>query len=71
MSGGTRWNVVPRSAVASVLSLVAGLLILGSTVWQMADAGRVAVIPLIAAVLAVALVVVAVVGLVRKNARGR
>jgi hypothetical protein len=71
MSTETRWTVVPRSTASCVLALVAGVLLLGSVIWQMADAGGVAVLPLVAAVAAFALIVVAVVGLVLPKTRGR
>ena len=71
MSGETRWTVVPRTAGACAIALFAGVVLLGSVIWQMADAGEVAVFPMIAAVAAAALVVVALVGLVRPNTRGR
>jgi len=71
MSGETRWTVVPRTAASCALALVAGVLLLGSVIWQMADAGGVAVLPLVAAVAAFALIVVAVVGLVLPKTRGR
>jgi hypothetical protein len=71
MSGETRWTVVPKTAGACALALVAGVLLLCSVIWQMADAGGVAVLPVVAAVAAFALIVVAVVGLVRPKTRGR
>jgi hypothetical protein len=71
MSGETRWTVVPRTTGACAIALLAGVLLLGSVIWQMADAGEVAILPMVAAVAAAALVVVAVVGLVRPNTRGR
>jgi hypothetical protein len=67
----SRWHFVPKSVGACLLSLVAGVLVLGSVIWQLTDAGKVAVLPLIAAVLAVALIVLAVVGLVLPKTRGR
>jgi hypothetical protein len=54
-----------------LLGLVAGVLILGSAIWQMSDAAEVAVLPLLAAVLAVAAIAASVVGLVRPTTRGR
>ena len=71
MHGETRWRFIPKSAAACLLSLLAGVLVLGSVIWQMTDAGDVATLPLVAAVLAVALIALAVVGLVLPKTRGR
>ena len=71
MHGETRWNVVPKSVSSCLLSLVAGVLLLGGVLWQMTDAGDVAIIPMVSAVLSVALIVLAVVGLVRLKVRDR
>jgi hypothetical protein len=71
MQGETRWHVVPKSVGTALLSLVAGVLVLGSVIWQMADAGKVAILPMVAAIAAVALIAVAVLGLARPKTRGR
>ncbi|TDV35926.1 hypothetical protein [Actinophytocola oryzae] len=71
MNGENRWHFVPRTAGSCWLSLLAGVLCLGYAVWQMADAGEAAILPVIAAVASVMLIAVAVAGLVRPGVRGR
>jgi hypothetical protein len=71
MSNRTRWRVVPESRFAAGLCLIAGVLVLAGALWQMQDGGGVAVLPAIGMVAAVALIVVAVVGLVKPGLRGR
>jgi hypothetical protein len=65
MGDGTRWRLVPSGVGRSLLLLLAGAVAAGSSIWQMADAGEVAVLPLLAAVLGAAVVVVSVIGLLR------
>jgi hypothetical protein len=71
MRNDTRWHVIPTSATACWISLVLGLAVVGSTAWQMNEAGEAAVLPVIALVLGVLLVALAITGLVAPRLRGR
>jgi hypothetical protein len=71
MTNHTRWRFVPDTRPKAVLSLVAGLLLLVSAVWRLEDGARVPALSIISAVLAVALVALAIAGLVAPRLRGR
>ncbi|MET1073236.1 MAG: hypothetical protein ABWY11_11375 [Umezawaea sp.] len=71
MHSENRWHVVPTSARNCWIFLVLGLVLVVSTSWRIADAGELAVLPLISLVLAVALVGLAIAGLVAPKLRGR
>lgn len=68
MSTNSNWRVVPRTATACWLGLVAGVLLLATLVWRMATEGA-AVLSVVATVAAALLVVVAVIGLVTPERR--
>jgi uncharacterized membrane protein len=70
VSTNSNWRVVPRTTTACWIALVAGVLLLASVVWQMVDDG-VALLPVVSAVAAALLVLVAVIGLVTPGSRGR
>jgi high-affinity Fe2+/Pb2+ permease len=70
MSTNSNWRVVPKTATACWLGLVAGVLLLAGLVWRMATEGP-AILSVVAAVAAALLVVVAVIGLVTPDKRGR
>ena len=71
MTDRTRWRFVPESRPKAALSLVAGLLLLVSAVWRLEDGARLPALSIVSAVLAVALIAVAVAGLVAPRLRGR
>ncbi|GAB3899947.1 hypothetical protein GCM10029964_086610 [Kibdelosporangium lantanae] len=67
----SRWHFIPSTPANCVLSLVAGLLLAGVTVWQIVDHGSVTVLPAIVVVVSVVWIALAVVGLVSPRLRGR
>ncbi|GAB3899207.1 hypothetical protein GCM10029964_084790 [Kibdelosporangium lantanae] len=67
----SRWHFIPSTLANCVLSLVAGLLLVGVTVWQIVDHGSVTVLPAIVVVVSVVWIALAVVGLVSPRLRGR
>jgi len=72
MRNDTRWRVIPSTRFACLVSLVAGVLLLGSAIWTMStEPVRVSVLQIIAGVAAAALIVCAVIGLVSPRLRGR
>jgi hypothetical protein len=71
MRSETRWHVIPTSVRACWLSLVLGVVVVASTAWQMNEAGKAAVLPVIALVLGVLMVALAITGLVAPRLRGR
>jgi hypothetical protein len=71
MSTQRQWHVVPRTKAAGALYLLVGVLVAFGPVWQMAHDGKVAVLPAIAVLAGLAVIVVAVTGLVAPGLRGR
>lgn len=72
MAGRSRWHVIPRTTSLCWLNLAAGVLLLvASVVTLTTSAARVPVLEVIVAVVAVALIVLAGVGLARPDLRGR
>jgi peptidoglycan/LPS O-acetylase OafA/YrhL len=67
-----RWHVIPTTAPLCWLSMAAGVVLLVSSIvtWTTTGAGA-PVLEVIVAVVAVALIVLAGVGLTRPNLRGR
>ncbi|MDI9832578.1 MULTISPECIES: hypothetical protein [unclassified Streptomyces] len=64
-----KWNFVPKSRPLSVLYLLAGTLLIVSAAWQFADG--VALLPAISAVSALALIAMAVLGLVKPGSEAK
>ncbi|WNV85958.1 hypothetical protein [Umezawaea sp. Da 62-37] len=71
MRSDTRWHVIPTTARACWISLALGIVAVVSTATQMVSAHDVAVLPMIALVLGVALVGLATTGLMAPRLRGR
>ncbi|MEV4150884.1 hypothetical protein AB0J40_45035 [Amycolatopsis sp. NPDC049691] len=72
MAEQNRWHVIPRTAPLCWISLAAGVLLLVSSIITLTTAAaRVPVLEVIVAVAAVALIVLAGVGLARPDLRGR
>ncbi|GHF37502.1 type VI protein secretion system component VasK [Amycolatopsis bartoniae] len=72
MSERTRFRFVPATRNSCLLFLLVGVLLLASDIWQLSTQdARVPVFTIIAAVAAVALIVLAVVGLAVPRLRGR
>jgi uncharacterized membrane protein YesL len=70
MSTRSNWRVVPGSATLCWVFLLAGGILLANSIWRMATDG-VAVLSVVASVMAALLMIVAVVGLVSPEKRGR
>jgi hypothetical protein len=66
-----RWSFVPRTQRGCFLYLLAGIVITAFNGWQIAQDGEVAVLPMVAVVLGVAVVAIAVAGLVSPRLRSR
>lgn len=66
-----RWSLVPRTVSSCSLFILAGVVLVAYNILQMADDGQVAVLPVIALALGIAVGVVGVVGLIRPDLRGR
>lgn len=71
MSTERRWRWIPRTQAQCALFLLVGIILVGSTVYQMADAGEVAILPIIATVLGAIVIVLATAGLLSPRLRGR
>ncbi|MEV6899033.1 hypothetical protein [Amycolatopsis sp. NPDC051372] len=72
MAGNTHWHVIPRTAALCWLTMVAGVLLLGSSILTLAtDDTRVPVLEIIVSVAGAALIVFAVAGLVKPQLRRR
>ncbi|MET7991993.1 hypothetical protein ABZU76_13865 [Amycolatopsis sp. NPDC005232] len=72
MTGNTHWHVIPRTAALCWLTMVAGVLLLGSSILTLAtDDSRVPVLEIIVSVVGAALISFAVAGLVKPQLRGR
>ncbi|MEU0135695.1 hypothetical protein ABZ172_16955 [Streptomyces sp. NPDC006296] len=65
--GNRTWQMIPSSRGVSALYLVAGVLLAISSAYQLTD--EMAVLPLLSGLAAVALVITAIVGLVRPGSR--
>ena len=71
MAERNHWHVIPRTAPLCWLSMAAGVLLLVSSIVTLTTAGSAPVLEVIVAVLAVALMVLAGLGLARPELRGR
>ncbi|GAA5171314.1 MULTISPECIES: hypothetical protein [Amycolatopsis] len=72
MTDRTRLHWVPATAARCWLSLFAGVVLLGSSIWMLSTGDeRLPVFSVVAAVAAALLVIIAVVGLVSPRLRGR
>ena len=71
MRSQRRWTFVPQSTAACVLLLVVGIALVTYNLWQMAEAGEAAILPVIAVVLGVVTVVASAAGLVSPRLRNR
>jgi hypothetical protein len=72
MAERNRWHVIPRTAPLCWLSMIAGVLLLVSSIVTLTTtAARVPVLEVLVAVAAVALMVCAGIGLTRPGLRGR
>jgi hypothetical protein len=71
MRNGRRWTFVPRTQGGCALYLLLGLLVVGYNGWQLTKADELAVLPLIAVLLGLAVVVIAIAGLVSPRLRSR
>jgi hypothetical protein len=72
MRNDTRWRVIPSTRFTCVVSLIAGVLLLGSAIWTLnTQPVRIPVLQIIAGVAAAALIVCAVIGLASPRLRGR
>ena len=72
MSQKTRFRFIPATRNNCLLFLLVGVLLLASDIWQLSTQDvRVPVFTIIAAVAAVALIVLAVIGLAVPRLRGR
>jgi peptidoglycan/LPS O-acetylase OafA/YrhL len=72
MAEHTRWHVIPRTTPLCWLSMAAGVLLLVSSIVTLATtSARAPVLEVIVAVVAVALMVLAGLGLARPDLRGR
>jgi hypothetical protein len=68
----TRWQVIPRTAPLCWLSLAAGVLLLASSVITLTtSSARVPLLEVVVAVVAVALIVCAALGLAKPQLRNR
>ncbi|MFI5585657.1 hypothetical protein ACIA5G_11530 [Amycolatopsis sp. NPDC051758] len=71
MAERNHWHVIPRTAPLCWLSMAAGVLLLVSSIVTLTMAAGAPVLEVIVAVLAVALMVLAGLGLARPELRGR
>lgn len=66
---GNRFTLIPSSRPVGMLFLIAGLLVILSTGYQLASHGA-AVLPVVALVLGITVLVLAVIGLMSPRLRG-
>ncbi|WP_326837458.1 hypothetical protein VSH64_21635 [Amycolatopsis rhabdoformis] len=72
MTDNRRWTVIPRTAALCWLSMGAGALLLGSSVVTLlTNDARVPVLEIVVSLAGLALIVFAVLGLVKPHLRGR
>jgi hypothetical protein len=72
MRNDTRWRVIPATRLSCVLSLVAGVLLLGSSILTSSRTPFSApALQIVVAVLAAVMVICAVIGLASPRLRGR
>jgi hypothetical protein len=72
MRDGRRWSFIPGTRASCLLSLLAGVLLLGQAIWMLSThEGAAPPLQIVVAVLAAVLIVLAVTGLVSPRLRGR